>query len=379
MGWEELSIKFNKPTRRHAFHVHVVGTGPAGMGYLLGYLSSGRSGRVIVSDMRDPYRDDIVCSGLLTHHGYSYLADVLPVSRSLRAVYDRVYLVNGWDNLGDRDNWREIRLQYPMYRVDRFELSRVMYDKVFGGMPEEGWYYLDDVELYYEKRVISSLRDIKSHVVIGADGPTSTVARLFGFPAVREMYHTYHLDGRVDGLKDGLLVIFDRRIPGFFSWVIPGRFGQVGLGVPLGINPRDRLRLLLHQLEGVGIRIHSKRERSSLLPLSLRPIRRFSKDGYHVHLIGDAAGHVKSLTGGGVFYGFALGYELARRNMYRFLRWETELRMLNLLKPFYPYPLVDCVLALPDDMIGRFETDSITITLKRVLGVSPIKSRFKLR
>ncbi len=142
--------------------------------------------------------------------------------------------------------------------------------------------------------------DVHARVIIGADGPASAVASWFSLPPVEEVLIASQATVIRPAREEDEVDIFLGRLlaPTFFAWVIPAQEGcaRVGIGAPVGTNTNALLSDLL-------ISLGTKREITrihGLIPISLA--RETVADG--VLLVGDAAGQVKPLSGGGLYTGF---------------------------------------------------------------------------
>ncbi|QJR09483.1 hypothetical protein DSM104443_00527 [Usitatibacter rugosus] len=166
----------------------------------------------------------------------------------------------------------------------------------------------------------------RAHFLVGADGPTSRVARAFGLGVNREFLfgieheygdgHDYAAnvsggDGRhgvvnrQHGLTDRLHCFIDRKIaPGYLGWVFAG----VG-SVQVGIARRERGGAAREAKAAMAVfleKIAPVFDFRSATPASVRAgwipcggvVRRVHAD--RVLLIGDAAGTVSPLTAGGI-------------------------------------------------------------------------------
>lgn len=141
----------------------------------------------------------------------------------------------------------------------------------------------------------------KPAIVVGADGPLSTVGRASG---LRLEEFTFCAQAAVQGeLEDGMVEVYMGReiSPGFFAWGVPaGETCRVGLGLASG-NPVRNLEILLSRHPAV-----SGRFRRAPLALGVKMLPRSflgKPASGRVLLVGDAAGQVKPLTGGGIFLG----------------------------------------------------------------------------
>lgn len=144
----------------------------------------------------------------------------------------------------------------------------------------------------------SGAREIRAKVVIGADGPDSTVGGWIGQRNRKLMWAVQQTVELKQPAHD-TEVYFGREYPGGYAWLFPkGDLANVGVGVrrELGGIPKvafrrfeagikDRIGKLVHVTAGlipVGGPLPSVDERAGII------------------LVGDAAGHTHAITGGGV-------------------------------------------------------------------------------
>jgi geranylgeranyl reductase family protein len=145
---------------------------------------------------------------------------------------------------------------------------------------------------------------VETGLLVGADGVSSAVGRRFGLTRFREIISCIQTDAVSDGLEEGdaVRLYFGRDIaPGFFAWAIPaGGFVRIGLGISGGVMPANGyFEKLLNRL---GIK-RTLNVTAGPIPVGNRG--RLADD--NVMIIGDAAGQVKPISGGGIFTGMAAG------------------------------------------------------------------------
>jgi digeranylgeranylglycerophospholipid reductase len=151
-----------------------------------------------------------------------------------------------------------------------------------------------------------------AQLVVGADGYRSLVGQACGLPASREWVRGIQVDlegGWEDDRAVGVYLGLGTA-PGFFAWTIPcGDFVRVGLCVAEGHDSPNRyLQALLARLK-----LDARRRLaiySGVVPLG--PPRRIVAD--RALLVGDAAGQVKPLSGGGLYAGLE-GAKLAAKTI----------------------------------------------------------------
>ncbi|MBM4250099.1 MAG: NAD(P)/FAD-dependent oxidoreductase [Euryarchaeota archaeon] len=147
-------------------------------------------------------------------------------------------------------------------------------------------------------------RSLRARVVVGADGVQSSVGRSAGLQPPGELLPGFEagLCG-VEGPGDTVRILVGREVaPGFFAWLIPSGEGRAVLGLCCEPGPVPAREYLGRLLGNPLLSPYIRRARVTgyccgSVPVS--PVRR-SVSG-RVALLGDAAGQVKPISGGGVF------------------------------------------------------------------------------
>jgi len=183
--------------------------------------------------------------------------------------------------------------------IDRSELDGKMAAAAIdaGAEIRYGTKYISH-ELNDEVTVKTSAGMVDADLIIGADGHSSRVAASIGNNGPKEYVRGLQIDidHRLDDQEMLDLYIGSEYAPGFFAWVIPfGDVTRVGLCSTFNdLPPAEYLKNLLRKTELQDKTVLEKH--SGKIPLGGR--RRTYGD--HVLLIGDAAGHVKPISGGGL-------------------------------------------------------------------------------
>lgn len=152
--------------------------------------------------------------------------------------------------------------------------------------------------------IVTSRGLVRAKVVIGADGPHSSVAKAWDFPSVELLFPAISLS--VEGSFDPVFEAFFGPVaPGGYAWIVPRRRdANVGLGVRPDLRREPLGTTLSRFLTSRGLR-SEKGAVGGYIPMS-GPIPVTVKN--HVLLVGDAAGQVLSTSGGGIFTAMICGY-----------------------------------------------------------------------
>jgi flavin-dependent dehydrogenase len=124
------------------------------------------------------------------------------------------------------------------------------------------------------------------------------------------------------------MLLSNSRFPGFFAWVVPHDeyTAEFGVGVELRPGlPRRALDAWHNLLKLKEVQAHTAKPRGAVIPLETRARTAARIGRRNILLAGDAAGQVKSTTGGGVIFGGNCA-ALAGKYHSQPLRYELEWR-----------------------------------------------------
>ncbi len=146
--------------------------------------------------------------------------------------------------------------------------------------------------------------EVDCRVIIGADGPRSTVATWIDQQNT-DFLDTAQVEVVLPKPNDRAQVYFDAEIRGGYGWFFPkGETANVGVGTSrrIGGEPHRALAFLIDRLQGeIGVVLAKS---GGLVPAG-GPVRRMVHG--NVLLIGDAAGQTHPITGAGIFAAVAAG------------------------------------------------------------------------
>ncbi|MCL1979074.1 MAG: NAD(P)/FAD-dependent oxidoreductase [Methanomassiliicoccaceae archaeon] len=268
----------------------VVGGGPAGT-ITAGLLAKDHD--VVVLEEHASSGLPLQCTGLVTPEAMR-ICGVSP---------DILNRIRGADVVFPGGGVLEVRAKGIMaFLIDRPDLDRKLAEKAvdMGAEIRYGVKYAGHKVSADGVSVSTSGGEAEAKLIIGADGQNSGVAMSLGSNLPKEYVRGIQADvRRTSGHEEVMtLRIGSEFAPGFFSWEIPFEDTvRVGLCISAGTGstPNEHLKRLLKASridEGDVISKHAGK-----IPLGGRP----RSYGERTLLIGDAAGHVKPVSGGGLF------------------------------------------------------------------------------
>ena len=147
---------------------------------------------------------------------------------------------------------------------------------------------------------------VQASVIIGADGPLSTVARGAGFSVEREMFRMITATSYGDLASEEIELHFGRVAPGGYAWVFP-REGDANVG--LGVVDLPKGTTLGGLLDRFTDRLHLTRgEERTRWWVPIGPPPESAVRGQAL-LVGDAANLVMATNGGGIPTAMISGYD----------------------------------------------------------------------
>ena len=353
--------------------LHVVGAGPAGSISAISALRSGHD--VVVSEEHPRPGVPENCSGLFSKDGLESLSGFLDYRKAV------VNKIRGADIFFAGEKL-EVRKKVPV----GFVCSRSELDSILAGTAEA-----EGADIRYGKRVRNNYL---ANTIIGADGPTSSVAMNFGFGRISHYAATLQATVPYASENPDIVEVHlsSESFPGLFGWLIPRSAdeAELGVGVSMPASPLAAWEKMLKMKNLPWVR-----PRGWSIPLEARRKTALRTGKYSVLLAGDAAGQVKATTGGGVIFGgncaVLAGKHAANPRMYELewrLRYGTDLSIHKAVSNYLSSLSDDGLRALgaklnrmecgkflsnhghmdkPTKMVG---TGMITHFLKNIAGVS---------
>lgn len=185
------------------------------------------------------------------------------------------------------------------YIIDRIALDRFFYDEIRGrknihyflGERFKSFKYIKEEK----KRCLiieTTKRKIKTKILVGCDGPLSTVASSLGI----KRNVLYAIQIRVSGKfkENEVVMYFNPKWKELFGWIVPEGNQIFRIGLACSQNLKNNFRFFLKQLK---IDFNQKIEQQGgLIPYEITNKIAFN----NILLLGDSACQVKATTGGGI-------------------------------------------------------------------------------
>ncbi|MCX8163473.1 MAG: NAD(P)/FAD-dependent oxidoreductase [Candidatus Micrarchaeota archaeon] len=268
--------------------VHVIGAGPAGL--YAAIQGAKNSLNVLVSEEHKKIGLPVHCSGLISASGLEQLNKIVKYRNIIKNEIKCAKIYS-------RNNSMELCYNYPKaYVVDRKEIDYQAYEFAI----EQG--------VKIENKKISQIQDLKSCNIVGADGPISTIAKLFNFPSIKKFAICYQADYKIKNIEKHTVEIYlDKELfGGFFGWKIPidEESAKIGFGITQNLDFFKTKKIFLARFPTLG---QISKSFTALIPLELRAKTAMKNAKYNINLAGDSAGQTKASSGGGIFFSAMCG------------------------------------------------------------------------
>jgi geranylgeranyl reductase family protein len=270
------------------YDVIIVGAGP--IGCKLGELLGKENINTLILEEHSEIGKPAHCTGLVSHRipklsGASSDVVVNKVKKARFYSFDK--------------NFIELKSRKNVYVIDRVkfdeELSELARDYAeiktstrFESFKRKKGY----TEVKTKKEIL------KSKILIGADGPNSTVAFAAGIKLPENVLTGLQVRVKSKYVNDAVELWFSKEIsPDFFGWIVPENKEWARVGIATSGNVVKYFNNFLNHRFGKKIETKDKtagRIRFGLIEDSVAS---------NVLLVGDAAAQIKPFSGGGLVYG----------------------------------------------------------------------------
>jgi digeranylgeranylglycerophospholipid reductase len=278
------------------YDVLVVGAGPSGS--KTAEMCSKLGINTLLVEKNRKVGTPVQCTGLFSHRifevsGASRKACLNVVKRARFYSPDR--------------NFVELESKKPAYVFDREAFDKELFSKAKDAGTETrlGVEFLGMKRMKDYLEVETSAGTFETRILVGADGPNSSVAKASKIKLPKDIIVGYQETLKGDFTSDQVELWFGKDIsPDFFGWVVPVNKNSARIGIGARKNVSGFFRHFISQrFDG-----EPKRIRSGGGVIRRGMIKTSVAD--RVLLVGDAACQIKPYSGGGVVYGL-IGSRLA--------------------------------------------------------------------
>jgi len=294
--WRKLPTVSHLPVGLPRTGMHdfvVVGAGPAGSRFARRAAGEGHD---VVTFEQGEVGKPLACSGHVSTDIWSFTPEGTRETLLQNEIEGARFHAAGPDS----DAYSFYKDEPVSNVIDRVALDRTLADAArdAGADVRERHTVVDLTErrdhVAVEVRGPDGLETHHGRMVAGCDGPRSRVRDSVGLPEPDELLHG--VLGFTDEADGQDFVDVHLTVPRFFAWRIPrGEAGvEYGLATPPGDDVTAQFESFTH-----GYGVEPDRRCSGLIPIGPPD----SVTTGRVFLIGDAAGHNKPFTGGGILYG----------------------------------------------------------------------------
>lgn len=267
--------------------ISVIGGGPAGC--YTAYLLAKAGKEVSVFEEHDKIGSPVQCTGIVT----SSINNIVKPPKS--SVTNRIKKAR----IFSKNNFVEIKLKNENIILDRQKFDTYLAEKA---IKVGAKIYLNHRFIGNKgKKVVTTKKTIISEKIIGADGPSSRVAKINNLLNKRKYW--FGFQARVK-LKNENMVEFYPNIE-TFAWVVPENKDIVRIGLLGKSNAKQIFQKFLKNKVPKNNIIDYQ---TGIVP-EYNPKQQTQKN--HIYLVGDAAGQVKATTGGGIIQSLTAAEALA--------------------------------------------------------------------
>ncbi|MBN2240891.1 MAG: NAD(P)/FAD-dependent oxidoreductase [Dehalococcoidales bacterium] len=294
------------------YDVTIVGAGPAGSRVARRMAENGFSTAVL--DKKQDLAAPVCCTGIVGQE----CIDRFAIDSSV--IYRQVNSAFIYSPSEKQMHIRRAELQASV-------LDRAAFNSYLAGLArEQGAEYItdaavtgftrDDEKVTVAVRTGGGEKTFETRLLVIASGFGSKLTEMAGLGSIQDFAMGVQAVVDAEELEEIEVYSGRERAPGFFAWLVPTAHGKALAGLIARRNTAEFINRFLQMLTERG-KIKVGKPELTYAGVALKPLKRTATD--RILAVGSAAGQVKPVTGGGVYYGM-LCADIAAENLSRALR-----------------------------------------------------------
>ncbi len=286
------------------YDVIIIGAGPSGSKTAELLALSGKN--VLLLEEHQTIGDPVQCTGIDSHR-------ILSLSGAPENIV--MNNVNKARFYSQDNNFLELRSKKIVHVINRHKLDKEIAKrakhagaKIITSARFENFNRVDN-----HLEIVTNRGNFETKLLVGADGPNSTVAKCAGIELPKDYVIGYQETIKNDFSDNIVELWFGSKIsPDFFAWVVPENKNWARVGLAAKKNSVHYFRSFIKK------RFNQTLEKKDILGGVIRYGLIENSVSDNILLVGDAASQVKPYSGGGIIYGL-IGARFAANACFRSL------------------------------------------------------------
>jgi geranylgeranyl reductase family protein len=276
------------------YDIVIVGAGP--IGSYTAYLLADKGFDVCLLDEKTEIGKDVICAGVIGKEAFKRFD--LPTKSILSRIDSATFL-----------SPTKTKLEYKPEEVFAYIVDREKFDRgILKSAQRVG------VDLHLKQRVtaiekkssryytvITSKRKYKTRIIVLATGINYALNKKAGLGKPSHFLYGSQIELPISFSKSNIEIhIGTGFAPGSFGWVIPAGANTSRIGILLNRKTKPWLKKMLEHRLNISV-AKLRDEELKTKSIAFGPVKRSVKN--NILAVGEAAGQMKTTTGGGIFFG----------------------------------------------------------------------------
>lgn len=276
------------------YDIVIVGAGP--IGSYTAYLLADKGFDVCLLDEKTEIGKDVICAGVIGKEAFKRFD--LPTKSILSRIDSATFL-----------SPTKTKLEYKPEEVFAYIVDREKFDR---GILKSAQHV--GVDLHLKQRVttiekkssryytvVTSKRKYKTRIIVLATGINYALNKKAGLGKPSQFLYGSQIELPISFSKSNVEIhIGTSFAPGSFGWVIPAGANTSRIGILLNRKTKPWLKKMLEHRLNISV-AKLRDEELKTKPIAFGPVKRSVKN--NILAVGEAAGQMKTTTGGGIFFG----------------------------------------------------------------------------